>query len=219
MNIAIIGTGNMGPGLGTLLAAAKHRITFGARQPNAAREAAAKLGGAAQGGSIREALEQGEVVILAVPYQAVLELASQPAVQKALTGKVVVDISNPLSADYMSLTIGHCTSAGEEIARRLSGSRVVKAFNTIFADVLEAKAQGHAVDVTVFCAGDDENAKSQVLKLVSDAGFSGVDAGPLTNARYLEPMTELEIQLAFAQGHGTRMGLRLVEGASAVARA
>jgi predicted dinucleotide-binding enzyme len=69
MNIAIIGTGNMWPGLGILLAAAQHKITFGSRQPSTARAAATKLGGAAQGGSIREALEHGEVVIMASAEQ------------------------------------------------------------------------------------------------------------------------------------------------------
>jgi NADPH-dependent F420 reductase len=221
MNIAIIGNGSMGQALGALLAA-RHKITFGSRQPSSARETAAKLGGTAQGTSIvsvREALEQGEIVILTVPYEAALELASQPEVKKALEGKVVVDATNPLAADIMSLTIGHTTSAGEEIAKRLPESRVVKAFNTIFADVIKAKAQGQGVDVTVFCAGDDAQAKAQVAAIVADSGFSVVDAGPLKNSRYLEPITELELQLAFVLGHSTQMGFRLVEAASAKAKA
>ena len=217
MNIAIIGTGNMAQGLGALLAA-KHNVTFGSREPKIARNVAAKLN-AAHGGAISDAMEAGEAVILAVPYPAALELASLPANEKALSGKVVIDISNPLSEDLKSLVVGHTTSAAEEIARRLSGARVVKAFNTIFADVLRAKAANQAPDVTVFVAGDDRQAKSQVLDLVSGIGFASIDAGPLMCARYLEPLTMLELQLGYAQGLGTRMGLRLVGAAAAQARA
>lgn len=215
MNIAIVGTGNMGQPLGALLAAARHQIIFGHRDANKAQEVAAKVGAGAQGASVEQALERGEAVILAVPYAATLELISEGAIQKALRGKLLVDISNPLAPDYMSLTVGYTTSAAEEIARRLPGTRVVKAFNTIFADVLRAKAQGQGMDITVFCAGDDAQAKAQVLRLVSDVGFSGVDAGALKNARYLEPLTALEIQLAYAQKLGTRLGFKLVGEASA----
>jgi 8-hydroxy-5-deazaflavin:NADPH oxidoreductase len=218
MNIAIIGTGNMGEPLAALLAAAGNQITIGSRKADEAKEVAAKLGGNAQGASIEQALERGEVVILAIPYGAILELAAREATKKALRGKVVVDISNPLAADYMSLTVGHTTSAAEEIARELPGARVVKAFNTIFADVLRAKAQGQGLDVTAFCAGDDAQAKAQVLELVSQTGFSAVDAGALKNARYLEPLCELEIQLAYAQKLGTRIGFKLA-GAAAKAKA
>ena len=208
----------MGQPLAALLVAAGNQVTIASRSVNEAKGAAAKLGSNAQGASIEEALERGEVVILAIPYGAILELAAQEATKKALKGKVVMDISNPLADDLMSLTVGHTTSAAEEISRRLPGARVVKAFNTIFADVLRAKAQGQGLDVTVLCAGDDAPAKAQVLELVSQTGFSGVDAGALRNARYLEPLCGLEIQLAFAQKLGTRIGFKLV-GAAAQAKA
>ena len=211
MNIAIIGTGNMGQALGTLLAAAGHKITFGSRQLSTAQDTAAKIGHSAKGSLIFEALVSGEIAILAVPYEAALDLASQPGTQKALQGKPVIDITNALAPDYMSLTVGHTTSAAEEISKRLAGAHVIKAFNSIFADVLRAKANGEKVAITVFCAGDDAAAKSQVLKLVSGLDFSAVDAGPLTNARYLEPVTELVIQLAYGLGRGTRFVLNLVD--------
>ena len=210
MNIAIIGTGNMGQALGTLLAADGHKITFGSRQLSTAQDAAAKIG-AAKGELIQEALEWGEIAILALPYQAALDLASQRDTQKALQGKIVIDITNALAPDYMSLTVGHTSSAAEEIAKRIPGAHVIKAFNTIFADVLRAKASGETVEVTVFCAGDDVQAKTKVLKLVSELGLLAVDAGALTNARYLEPVTELVIQLAYGLGRGTRFVLNLVD--------
>lgn len=158
--------------------------------------------------SIAETLEQGEIVVLTVPYPAALELAGQETTRQTLAGKVVGDITNPLAPDYMSLTVGHTTSAAEEIASRLPGVRVVKAFNTIFGDVLKAKASGEAVSFTVFVAGDDADAKTTVLSLGGAVGFSAVDAGALSNARYLDPLTELQIQLANGLGHGTSIGFQ-----------
>jgi 8-hydroxy-5-deazaflavin:NADPH oxidoreductase len=199
MNISIIGTGNMGQALGTLFSQAGHEVLFGSRHPDATGEV-----------SIVEALEKGEVVVLALPYPAALELTEQDGTRQALAGKVVIDITNPLAPDYMSLTVGHTNSAGEEIANRLPGARVVKAFNTVFADVLKARTAGEAVPVTVFVAGADQVAKTTVLSLAEEIGFAAVDAGALTNARYLEPLTELAIQLAYGQGRGTRIGYQLV---------
>ncbi len=199
MNIAIIGTGNVAQPLGSLLQGASHRVIFGSRQTTGDRIT-----------SVEEAAKQGELVILAVPYETALELASRADIQQALTGKIVIDITNPLAADYMSLRVGHTSSAAERIQERLHGARVVKAFNTIFADVLSAKVQGEAVAATVFVASDDADAKAQVLTLASEMGFASVDSGALTNARYLEPVTELAIQLAYGQGLGTRLGFQLI---------
>ncbi len=196
MNIAIIGTGNMGSALGTLLTQARHTVTFGSRDPQQ---------------PVRQAIEGAELVILAVPYTGAIALAEDPDVRTALAGKIVVDITNPLAPDFMSLTIGHTSSAAEEIARRLPEARLVKAFSTIFAEVLRAKAEDQKVTATVLVAGDDAQAKSPVLALASELGFSAVDTGALTNARYIEPLTELEIQLAYGQGRGSRITFQLVE--------
>jgi len=114
MNIAIIGTGNMGTPLGALFTQAGHTVVFGSRQPEGSGQV-----------SITEALAQGEVVLLALPYPAALELASETAVQQALAGKTVIDITNPLAADYMSLTVGHTSSAPEDVASRLPGGSLV----------------------------------------------------------------------------------------------
>lgn len=188
----------MGTPLGALLTQAGHQVVFGSRQPEGTGQI-----------SIPEALKQGEVVLLALPYPAALELAGDDSIQQALVGKVVIDITNPLAPNYMSLTVGHTTSASEEIASRLTGAHVVKAFNTIFADVLKAKVAGESVSFTVFVAGDDTEAKKTVLSLAEAIGFSAIDAGALSNARYLEPLTELQIQLAYGLGHGTSIGFQL----------
>ncbi len=121
-----------------------------------------------------------------------------------LEGKVVVDITNPLTADYMGLTVGQSTSASEEIAKAVPSAYVVKAFNTLFAQVL---AQGATLSdgtkATVFYASDFEPAKLTVKALAESLGFATADAGGLKNARYLEPLAVLNIYFGYGAGRGT----------------
>ena len=121
----------------------------------------------------------------------------------SLAGKVVVDVTNPLTADYMGLTIGHATSAAEEIAKAVPGARIVKAFNTVFASVLAEGPNLDGTKVPVFVAGDDAAARDAVAQLAKSAGFDVIDAGPLKNARYLEPLAGLNIYLGYGAGLGT----------------
>lgn len=196
MNIAIIGKGEMGSPLGALAARAGHAVVHGGRDRQQL---------------VSAALPPADMVILAIPYDPAIEMVSDPAVQQALAGKIVIDITNPLTPDYTNLSIGTSTSAGEEIARRIEGARVVKAFNTVFSKVLEARVAGEAVSISVLCASDDSDAKAQVLSLVADMGLVGVDAGRMQNARYLEPISVLILQLAFPLGRGERIGFQFVE--------
>jgi predicted dinucleotide-binding enzyme len=95
-----------------------------------------------------------------------------------LTGKILVDISNPITEDFKGLLIGHTTSAAEEIQKLAPGAKVVKAFNTIFAELLPAEAREGRAPVQVFVAGDDEAAKKAVSDVVAKGGFEPVDSGP-----------------------------------------
>jgi NADPH-dependent F420 reductase len=198
MKIAVIGTGNMGAGLATTLAAAGHEITIGARDLVKAAALAEKIGHGAVGGGIAAAAKLADVVILALPFGAAAE-----AIKLAgdLAGKVLVDISNPISPDYKELVIGHTTSAAEEIQKLAPKAHVVKAFNTIFAQLLPLDArQGKTLQV--FVAGDDASAKESVSQLAKSAGFEAMDAGPLSNSRYLEPIGEMNIHFGYFLGHG-----------------
>jgi predicted dinucleotide-binding enzyme len=193
MNIVILGKGNMGAPLAKL--AAKAGIpshTFGSSD------------------NPIHTLSSAYIVIFAMKYEQALDFAVKPGVAERLAGKVIVDITNPLAPDFMSLTVGYTSSAAEEIAKRLPGAHVVKAFNTIFASVLASRASGETVTIPVFVAGDDTGAVSAVVKLVQDFGFQAIGSGPLANARYLEPMTELMIHLGYAHGHGDKIGFSLV---------
>jgi predicted dinucleotide-binding enzyme len=142
-----------------------------------------------------------DVVILATGYA---DAAAALQSVGSLQGKVVVDITNPLTADYMGLTLGHSSSAAEEIAKAIPGAEVVKAFNTVFVQVLAGGADfGNGQTVTVFLASDSAPAKQTVKALAESMGFGTVDAGGLKNARYLEPVAGLNIYLGYGAGWGT----------------
>lgn len=198
MKVAIIGTGNMGAGLASTLAGVGHEITIGARDLIKAAALADKVGHGAVGGGIAAAAKLADVVILALPFGAAAEAIK---LAEGLAGKIVVDISNPISADYKELVIGHTTSAAEEIQKLAPQARVVKAFNTIFAQLLAPESrQGKTLQV--FVAGDDATAKAAVSELAKSAGFEAVEAGPLSNSRFLEPIGEMNIHFGYFLGKG-----------------
>lgn len=104
------------------------------------------------------------------------------------------------------MTLGHETSAAEEIAKSIPGAKVVKAFNTVFAQLLLNGADfGDGRKVTVFIAADSEQGKQTVRELAESMGFETVDAGTLKNARYLEPLAGLNIYLGYGAGLGTHI--------------
>lgn len=197
-NIAIIGSGNIGAGLARLFSST-HRVTLASRHPEQTK---AKLPGFAVA-DYASAAKAADLVILAVPFAEIPAIAAKLG---SLAGKTVIDVTNPLAADYMSLTIGHTTSAGEAVQAAFPQARVVKAFNTVLAQVLAKAAAGAKSLPTVLVAGNHAGANAEVLQLAKDVGFSAFDTGPLTNARYLEPLAELGIQLAYGKGHGGEVG-------------
>lgn len=198
MKIAVIGTGNMGAGLARLLAGTGSDVVIGHRDPAKAAAFAAELGANVEAGGIAAAAKLADIVILAVPYGAVADALGEAG---NLKGKILVDISNPITADFRGLVVGHSTSAAEEIQALAPDAVVVKAFNTIFSQLLPAEGRKGKV-LQVFVAGDDEKAKAAVSSLVQSVGFDPVDAGPLTNARFIEPIGEMNIHFGFFLGKG-----------------
>jgi len=142
-----------------------------------------------------EIARDADVVIVATRYGAAADALRDAG---DLTGKTVIDISNPLTADMSALSVGFTTSAAEEIQKAVPKAKVVKAFNTIFAQVLGGSGRAQ-----VFYAGDDAGAKNAVKALIESAGFEAVDAGPLSNARHLEPLGMLNIYMGYVAGRGT----------------
>ena len=199
MKILVIGTGNMGSAFVQQLTRAGHQVSATGRDSAKAAQVASRHGARAL--PAQGAASGNEIVILATGYaQAVDALcAATPD-----AGQIVVDITNPLTADYMGLTIGHTTSAAEEIAHAVPGVRLVKAFNTVFAQLLAAGPDlGAGRRVTTFLAGDGAPAKEAGAGMARSMGFEVIDAGTLRNARYLEPLAGLNIYLGYGAGLGT----------------
>jgi NADPH-dependent F420 reductase len=205
MKLAVIGSGNIGKSIGSWASRKDYQVIFSAKNEQHAQEAAKMAGDNAKAADVKEAVEMADLVLLAVPYDAVKEVISQVGPQ--LKDKVLIDATNALTEDYSALKLGFTTSAAEEIAKLAPGAKVVKAFNTIFASVYASqnpKINGNTI--SVFYAGDDPDAKAKVAELIDKMGFDAVDAGPLKAARNLEPLALLNIGLGYGMGHGTNVG-------------
>ena len=198
MNITIIGAGNMARGIGTRLVAGGNSLTLLSRDPEDGATLGAELQAVARNDATIQVVPFGsrlrdDVVILAVPYTAEAEIIQQYHAE--FSGKILVNISNPLNATYDGLATPPGSSDAEETARLVPpGTRVVKAFNTTFAQTLVAgTVAGQPLDV--FIAGDDAAAKTTISQLVEAGGLRAIDTGPLSRARQLEGIGFLGITL------------------------
>ncbi|HVU10318.1 MAG TPA: NADPH-dependent F420 reductase [Phototrophicaceae bacterium] len=207
MNIAVIGTGKMGSGLGRLWAHKGHAVVFGSRDPYKAVKLAETIGIMAAGATVDKAVRFANVVLLAVPWAAARDSLYHAG---ALEGKIIIDCTNPTSADCLHLLIGHETSGAEQIAAWTPGARIVKAFNYIYAQIIHSSPKFGSQTATVLYCGDDGDAKETVAGLIADAGFDPVDAGSLQNARYLEPIAEQMIHLAYVMNIGTDQAIKII---------
>jgi 8-hydroxy-5-deazaflavin:NADPH oxidoreductase len=198
LTLLIVGTGNVGCALAKRFARTSHHVLLGSRNQETGELAAAPLG--VRGGETTSFVAEADVIFLAVPF---VNLAETLSGLGNIDGKIIVDCTNPLTSDYMQLTIGHSDSAGETCQRLAPRSKVVKAFNAIFAEVVSANLSYGGIAPQVFLAGDDAESKQLVAGLVREIGYDAVDTGGMECARYLEPLAELIIQLAYNQGRGT----------------
>jgi predicted dinucleotide-binding enzyme len=195
MKIAIVGSGNIGGGLGRAWSAKGHGVTFASRDPTDAGLQVLLRETGAQAGTISGALDAADVIVLAVPFGAVASVA------QALpdwSGKLVIDCTNAIGPGGVLLH-GHTDSAAEVNARLLPGARLVKSFSAQGAENLAHPAYGGVAASNFYC-GDDADAKLTVRRLVEDVGFEPVDVGGLKAARFLEPMTLLWFAASRALG-------------------
>jgi hypothetical protein len=200
MSISILGAGNVGMALARAFTAKGEPVRFGVPEPGKYRDAVATLGASASIGTTAEAVDAGEVIILAVPYGAAESIARSVPDWK---GRILVDATNPLAPGLAGLSLGTTTSGAEEIARAARGARVVKAFSTTGAENMEdARYPGGAVFMPV--CGDDAEARARVVALATLIGFDAADCGDLAAARYLEPFAMTWIHMAIKLGHGRR---------------
>lgn len=198
MQIAIIGSGNIGGGLAKAWRKAGHGVTFGARNPGDAELAALCQQIGAKATSIADSVKGAEVVVLAMPWAA---LDSVIAATGELAGVTVIDTTNAVKrgADGMTLEYGHTTSSGEVVQAKLPKAHVVRSFNAQGAENLTAPKYGDVTSSNFYC-GNDATAKAKVATLIAEVGFEPIDAGPLTSARLLEPLMLLWMTCSRAVG-------------------
>lgn len=207
--IAVIGTGNMGKGIAQSFAKAGYQVFLGSRNHETAQEVAAQIGlSRITAVSNAEAAERANIVFLAIPYQENNETICE--LQTVLRGKIVVDISNPLNATYDGLTTKPDTSAAESVAALLPESRVVGAFKNTFAGVFYEPYFNDGQKSTVLVIGEDEQAKAEVIELISALPFQALDAGGLQKARTIEHMTVLLIGLNMKHNYNWHAGIQVV---------
>jgi predicted dinucleotide-binding enzyme len=206
MKIAIIGAGNVGTGIAKRLRPWGHEIVLSfSRDPDALKTTAAALGVTCD--TTSKATAASEIVILATPWAATQEALRQAG---PLGTRILWDATNPLKPDLSGLVLGTDRSGGEQVAAWADGGRVVKAIPP-FAELLHAESL--LIDggkPGVFVCGEDAEARRIVAGLVAELGADGVDAGPLSLARYTEPLGMLLVHLAYVGGMGARIGSQLL---------
>lgn len=179
MDIGIIGAGNIGATTAKLFAKAGHHVAISnSRGPKSLEQLVAEIGPNAHAADADDAADFGEVVLLAIPWSKREERLPAP---DRLAGKIVMDAMNPYTPDFQIEDLGGDTSS-EDIARRLPGARMVKAFNTMYYERLRDEGQLNVPvedRLALFVAGDDAEAKSVVSRLIEEIGFAPVDTGPL----------------------------------------
>jgi 8-hydroxy-5-deazaflavin:NADPH oxidoreductase len=189
-NVGIIGRGNVGSALKRGLDKAGYQTKMVGNESKAVAETA----------------KWADVIILAVPMTAFDEVLM--SMGEGANGKTLVDVTNVITPEARA-ALGTRSSA-EELQKKASRSKVVKSFNHVFAENMDS---GHlkGEQLTVFVAGSDSDAKAQTLQLAKDIGFNSVDAGPLENARYLESLGNLIIDLGYGRGMGVQIGYDLIK--------
>jgi predicted dinucleotide-binding enzyme len=206
MRIAVIGAGSVGATLGQAWLKHGEDVVWGLRNPADPKYSALPR---ERIKPPAEAVKTAEVVVIATPWS-----ATEAAVKGlgSLAGKIVIDCTNPLGMgpDGLQLVLGFDTSAGEQVASWAPGASVFKSLNTTGASNM-AQAADYPVKPMMLVAGDDAAKKPAVMQLVGALGFEPVDAGPLKNARLLEPFAMVWIDQAMKRGRGRDFAFALVK--------
>ena len=208
MRVGILGSGLMGGKLGTIFARAGHEVIFSyARSQQKLSKLAREAKGNARPGLPREAAQEADALMLAVHWSRIGDVLNQTG---DLSGKVIVTCSLPMNNDNTELVVAHTSSGAEELAKRIPGTQVIAAFNTVPSEVLFGvfEARGNAARPSLVYCGDKQAGKHVAATLIRDVGFDPVDAGPLRMARYTEPFGLLVGQLAYEGKGGPELAYR-----------
>ncbi len=201
MNVGIIGAGNVGRALATASVRAGHAVTITSSEADEAQTVAAEVG-AESAPSNAAVAESADILVLAVPFDAVASIIEE--VGSALDGKTLIDVTNRFQPEQLE-----GLSNAERTQELAPNARVVKAFNTVFASK-QADPVADGIQLDGFVAADDDAAKRTVLELVESLGLRAIDAGPLAMARALEGMGVLNISLNMANGWPWQTGWKLL---------
>lgn len=186
--VGIIGSGNVGTAINKGLAKAGYESRVSNEQ------------------NVHEVASGADIIILAVPFAALNDVVNKIGAEA--NGKIVIDATNALTPN-MQLALGYTTSGAEELQKKMPKAKIVKAFNTVFAQHMDSgKLNGQTL--TAFAASDDDVARNKVLELLRDIGFDAVNAGPLSNARHLEALGYFNIQLGYVLGNGAMTGFKYI---------
>lgn len=200
MKIGIVGSGNMGRSLGILWAEQGHQVFFGSREAAKGQAVAEFAGKETQGGTNDEATAFAEVIVWTARGILPSELLSTP---DALNGKIIIDCNNqdiPEGFAYPAIE----ESLAEKLAKDVPNARVVKAFNTMAQELFELAPQPlRDYQVSVFVAGDEEQARNMVMQLAEEIGFMPVDSGVLRNARLIEGLGDFIRLVMIGQQQGS----------------
>jgi len=212
MDFGIIGAGNIGATTARLFAGAGHRVALSnSRGPETLRDLVAEIGENARAATVEEAADFGEVVLLAVPWSRRGE--ALPSASLAVD-KIVVDAMNPYMPDFEIEDLGDGTSS-EDIARRLPGARIVKAFNTMYYERLRDEGDTGAPAeerLVLFVAGDDLEAKAVVSRLIEEVGFTPMDTGSLRAGGQMQQPGSPIYNIPIAAGPAAREAGRTSQG-------
>jgi predicted dinucleotide-binding enzyme len=198
LKISIVGVGNVGKTLAQKLSGAGHAIYLAVREGSRSKHAAFADSIGAELGSPETAARVSDVLLIATPWA-----ETKNAIESLgdVQGKILIDATNPIAADFSGLEVGQTSSGAELVASWAKGARVVKCFNQIGFDGM-ARPQFGSAKAVQFVAGDDPQAREVVMGLCRDVGFEAIDAGGLALARQLEPFAWLWIHLALKRGMG-----------------
>jgi NADPH-dependent F420 reductase len=205
VEVAIVGTGNVGSALARTLSSSGHDIIVTATTSSEAEALAKEIGGRSPGSNV-EAIRAAGIVILAVPYEVIASIIDEAG--DDIDGKILVDVTNRFGGEEPGAVLDGSSNA-EQIASIAPSARVVKAFNTVLAS-RQADPRVNDMRVDNFVAGSDADGKATVIELIRSIGMRPIDAGPLSSARILEAMGALNIYLN-TQGGSWQNAWKLIE--------